>query len=127
MIDPADAIEALLDELKRQRAAGVTRVSVSTESMEFLRKVTASARPAVSPAAVTAGASPVAAFTASAQAARPVTPARPTPAPVTAAPVIPIPDPPVVTLPDIFMVAMQLVHKYVRTTGCSRKKAPSRH
>ena len=51
MIDPAEAIEALLDELKRQRAAGVTRVSVSTESMEFLRKVTGSARPAVSPAA----------------------------------------------------------------------------
>jgi DNA polymerase len=100
VIDPADAIEALLDELKRQRAAGVTRVSVSTESMEFLRKVTGSARRAVSPAAVTEGASPVAAFTASAQAARLVTPARPTPAPVAVAPVIPIPDPPVVTLPS---------------------------
>ena len=45
MIDPADAIEALLDELKRQRAAGVTKVSVSPESLEFLRKVSGTAGP----------------------------------------------------------------------------------
>ena len=106
MIDPADAIEALLDELKRQRAAGVTKVSVSPESLEFLRKVSG-AGPAAAPASSTKpsgspsarGASPVAAFTASAQAARPVTPVRPAPVVAPAAPVAPIPDPPVVTLP----------------------------
>lgn len=106
MIDPADAIEALLDELKRQRAAGVTKVSVSPESMEFLRKVSGTAGPSAAAAKPVANdsrrvESPVAAFTASAQAARPATPARPTPVVVTpaAAPVAPIPEPPVVTLP----------------------------
>ena len=78
MIDPADAIEALLDELKRQRAAGVTKVSVSPESLEFLRKFSgASPAPAAARSPKPTGsaakldASPVAAFTASAQAARP--------------------------------------------------------
>jgi len=106
VIDPADAIEALLDELKRQRAAGVTKVSVSPESMEFLRKVSGTAGPSAAAAKPVANdsrrvESPVAAFTASAQAARPATPARPTPVVVTpaAAPVAPIPEPPVVTLP----------------------------
>jgi DNA polymerase len=111
VIDPADAIEVLLDELKRQRALGVNRVSVSAESLEFLRKVSGAARPAAAPAASAAPArpapvSPVSAFTASAQAARPAAapaPVRPvvvkpagTPA---AAPVAPIPEPPVVALP----------------------------
>ncbi|NBV55700.1 MAG: hypothetical protein EBR70_03825, partial [Verrucomicrobia bacterium] len=50
MIDPADAIEALLDELKRQRAAGVTKVSVSPESLEFLRKVSGTAGPSAAAA-----------------------------------------------------------------------------
>jgi DNA polymerase len=110
VIDPADAIEALLDELKRQRAAGVTKVSVSPESLEFLRKfsgaspaapVTAAARsPKPTGSAAKLDASPVAAFTASAQAARPVTPVRPTPVVAAAAPAAPIPDPPVVALPS---------------------------
>ncbi len=108
MIDPADAIEALLDELKRQRAAGVTKVSVSPESLEFLRKAAGTSRPATaapSPKAAggdsVRGASPVAAFTAGVKGERPATPVRPTPVVVTpaAAPVAPIPEPPVVTLP----------------------------
>lgn len=110
MIDPADAIEALLDELKRQRALGVNRVSVSAESLEFLRQAAGSARPAAPSAGATpstAGASarapsaaPVAAFTA-AQAARPVAPVRPVVAkPAGPAVVVaPIPEPPVFTLP----------------------------
>jgi len=112
VIDPADAIEALLDELKRQRALGVNRVSVSAESLEFLRKVSGSARPGPAPAGSSApsrppAASPVSAFTASAQAARPASsapaPVRPVavkpPGVAAGALAAPIPDPPVVTLP----------------------------
>lgn len=115
MIDPADAIEALLDELKRQRALGVNRVSVSAESLEFLRKASGAARPGPAPAGPASpaaavrppAASPVSAYKASAQAARPAS-VPPAPVPVrpmvvkpaaATAPAAPIPDPPGVTLP----------------------------
>ncbi len=40
MIDPAEAIDALLEELRRQKAAGVRRVSVSDESLAQLKSLT---------------------------------------------------------------------------------------
>ena len=39
MIDPADAIEVLLEELKRQKAEGVLRVGVSSESIQLLKSL----------------------------------------------------------------------------------------
>ena len=39
MIDPAEAIDALLQELRRQKAAGVRRVSVSEESLAQLKSL----------------------------------------------------------------------------------------
>ena len=48
-MDPAEAIDALLEELYRQKAAGVKRVSVSDESVALLKELaggpTASAAP----------------------------------------------------------------------------------
>lgn len=106
VIDPADALEALLDELKRQRAAGVTKVSVSPESLEFLRRSGGAAAPSSLGAPARSGeatgsraTSPIAAFRAAAQAAQPPKPTRPTPVVAAAAPASPIPDPPVFTLP----------------------------
>jgi len=134
VIDPADAIEALLDELKRQRAAGVTKVSVSPESLEFLRKAAGPARPtAAAPSARPPGdesrreASPVVAFTASAQAARPAPTARPTPVVVApaAAPVAPIPEPPVVTLPAGDKVArLAALHALIGQCPETRRHLP---
>ena len=108
MIDPAEAIDALLTELRRQKGEGVRRVSVTDESLQVLKSL------AGVPSAPTAAA-PSAAPT-----ARPsISVTRPTVAPavtasVPARPVVtvtvpkvkplivettPMPDPPVVTLP----------------------------
>lgn len=46
MIDPIEAIDALLAELHRQKAAGVSRVSVSDESLQALRAMAGTATPA---------------------------------------------------------------------------------
>lgn len=47
MIDPAEAIDALLEELRRQKAAGVRRVSVSDESLAQLKSLTGEVSTAV--------------------------------------------------------------------------------
>jgi len=105
VIDPADAIEALLDELKRQRSLGVNRVSVSAESLEFLRKAAGSARPAAPSTGATPSAAGASARAPSAapspRPAAPVAPVRPVVAkPAGPAVVVaPIPEPPVFTLP----------------------------
>ncbi len=68
MIDPSEAIDALLEELRRQKAAGVRRVSVSDESLAQLKSLTGEVRSA-------AVAAPV-------KSAAPVAVARPAMAPV---------------------------------------------
>jgi len=45
VIDPVDAIDALLAELHRQKAAGVRRVSVSDESLQALKVMAGGASP----------------------------------------------------------------------------------
>ena len=85
--DPAEALDILLEELKRQKAAGVRRVSVTADSLAALKALAgtpvapaaaAASAPSVRPAAVT-----------------PVVPAAPKPAVVSAAP---MPDAPIFTL-----------------------------
>lgn len=54
MIDPAPAMDALLEELRRQKAAGVRRVSVSDESLAKLKVLAGeSPKAAVQPASLT--------------------------------------------------------------------------
>lgn len=99
--DPAEALDILLEELKRQKAAGLRRVSVSDDSLAALKALAgaapaaagASAAPATvrpAPAAMPRPAAPVAAV-------RPVTPIAPKPAVVATTPVIA--DAPIFTLP----------------------------
>ena len=83
--DPAEALDILLEELKRQKAAGVRRVSITADSLTALKAL------AGTPTAPVAQATPAPAKPAAASApapARPVTP-------VAAAP---IPDAPIFTL-----------------------------
>ena len=47
-MDPAEAIDALLEELYRQKAVGVKRVNVSEESIQLLKDL-ASGRPQSNP------------------------------------------------------------------------------
>jgi len=83
--DPAEALDILLEELKRQKAAGVRRVSITADSLTALKAL------AGPPAAPVAQATPA-----------PVKPAT-APAPAPARPVVPvaaapIPDAPIFTL-----------------------------
>jgi DNA polymerase len=94
--DPAEALDILLEELRRQKAAGVRRVSITAETLATLKSLAgtpaahaAQATPA--PAAIRPAATPAPAP------ARPVTPvAAPKPAVVVSA--APIPDAPIFTL-----------------------------
>lgn len=97
--DPAEALDILLEELKRQKAAGVRRISVSDVSLASL-KVLAGA-PVAAPSAAPAAAVARATVPASAPApVRPVTPVAPVaPKPFAVAVTAPIPDAPVFTLP----------------------------
>ena len=95
--DPAEAFDILLEELKRQKAAGVRRVSITADSLATLKSL---AGAPVAPPAATASAPSVrpAAVTGSAPARpalAPVVPAAPKPAVVSAAP---MPDAPIFTL-----------------------------
>ena len=92
--DPAEALDILLEELKRQKAAGVRRVSITADSLTALKAL------AGTPAAPAAQATPPPAKPAAAPSpapARPVVPvsAAPKPALVSAAP---MPDAPIFTL-----------------------------
>jgi DNA polymerase len=94
--DPAEALDILLEELKRQKAAGVRRVSITADSLTVLKSLAgapvapaaAASAPSVRPAAV-AGSTPAR------LAVAPVVPAAPKPAVVSAAP---MPDAPIFTL-----------------------------
>jgi len=59
-MDPAEAIDALLEELYRQKSAGVKRVSVSDESVALLKELagTATASAIPKPAASVTTAQP---------------------------------------------------------------------
>lgn len=100
--DPAEALDILLEELKRQKAAGVRRVSITADSLAALKSLAGSpVAPAAIPTPAPAKAAPVPAparpVAAPATApVRPVTPAAPKPAVVVSA--APIPDAPIFTL-----------------------------
>ena len=91
--DPAEALDILLEELKRQKAAGVRRLSISDDSLASLKALTGA--PAASPPTV-APAKPASSAPASA-APRPATPIAVRPAVVATAPAIA--DAPIFTLP----------------------------
>jgi len=103
--DPAEALDILLEELKRQKAAGVRRVSITADSLAALKALAGTpAAPATAPAPAPAKAAPVPAPARPAAApstapVRPVTPvAAAAPKPAVAAPIAPIPDAPIFTL-----------------------------
>lgn len=102
--DPAEALDILLEELKRQKAAGVRRVSITADSLTALKALAgtpaapapvaapAPAKPAVAPATVRPAVTP------SPVPARPVTPVAAAPKPAVAVSIAPIPDAPIFTL-----------------------------
>ena len=101
MEDPAEALDILLEELKRQKSLGVRRVSVSDASLAALKAMVGPAIPAAS-ASVSPVARPApAASVVSSPSVAPVRPAAPVSAPKPAAAAVtpPIPDPPVFALP----------------------------
>ena len=87
MIDPVEAIDALLAELHRQKAAGVSRVSVSDETLQALKAM-----------AGTASATPVRSAPTSSAGAVPVPSARPTTSPIAPRPIVVAPAVPKVTV-----------------------------
>jgi len=97
--DPAEALDILLEELKRQKAAGLRRVSISDESLATLKALAGAAptapAPTSAPAAPSANAVRPPAPVASVRPA--ATPVAPKPAVVTTTPVIA--DAPIFTLP----------------------------
>lgn len=103
--DPAEALDILLEELKRQKAAGVRRVSITADSLAALKALAGTpAAPASAPAPAPAKAAPVPAparpaATPSTAPVRPVAPvAAAAPKPAVAVPTAPIPDAPIFTL-----------------------------
>lgn len=103
--DPAEALDILLEELKRQKAAGVRRVSITADSLAALKALAGTpAAPAVASAPAPAKAAPVPAPArpAAAPSTAPVRPVAPVaaaaPKPAVAVPTAPIPDAPIFTL-----------------------------
>lgn len=97
--DPAEALDILLEELKRQKAAGVRRVSITADSLAALKALAGTpATPASAPAPAPAKAAPAPAPArpAAAPSSAPVAAAAPKPA--VAAPAAPISDAPIFTL-----------------------------
>jgi DNA polymerase len=98
--DPAEALDILLEELKRQKAAGLRRVSVSDEAVATLKALAGAPVAAPAPAATT---KPVSA-PAEARPAAPVASVRPAPIPAAPKPAVVattpvIADAPIFTLP----------------------------
>ena len=92
--DPAEALDILLEELKRQKAAGLRRVSVSDEAVATLKALAGAPVAAPAPAA----AAKPSAIAATASSVRPTAlPVTPKPAAVATTPVIA--DAPIFTLP----------------------------
>lgn len=103
--DPAEALDILLEELKRQKAAGVRRVSITADSLAALKALAgtpATPASALAPAPAKAAPAPAPARPAAAPSSAPVRPVTPVaaaaPKPAVAAPASPIPDAPIFTL-----------------------------
>ena len=122
--DPAEALEVLLEELKRQKAAGVRRVSVSDDSLAALKGLVGQAAPAALPAPPErpAAAAPL-------PAVRPAVASPVASKPVASAPAPLIPDAPLFTLaagtkPERMQALRRLVDACVETkkhlTGAQR-------
>jgi DNA polymerase len=127
--DPAEALDILLEELKRQKAAGLRRMSISDESMASLKALAGAAPTAAVPvtSAKPAAPSAVARPIAPVAAVRPVISVAPKPAAVATTPVIA--DAPIFTLPagtkaERMQALRQLVDACVETkkhlTGSQR-------
>ncbi|MEN9652286.1 MAG: hypothetical protein RL303_6 [Verrucomicrobiota bacterium] len=104
MEDPVEALDILLEELKRQKSVGVRRVSVSDASLAALKAMVGPAQDAPA-ASVRPVARPVPTPAASAVSSPVVAPVRPSapvpvPKPAPAAATPPIPDAPVFALPS---------------------------
>jgi DNA polymerase len=101
--DPAEALDILLEELKRQKAAGVRRVSITADSLAALKSLAGTpTTPAAAPAPMPIKAVPVPPPVRPAAApvtapVRPVTPVT-APRPAVVATTAPIPDAPIFTL-----------------------------
>ena len=93
-MDPAEAIDALLEELYRQKAAGVKRVSVSDESVALLKELAGGAAASATPKS----AAPVVMAPAPKPVVRSVTPASKNEGTIIVS--SPLPDPPVIKLPS---------------------------
>lgn len=93
-MDPAEAIDALLEELYRQKAAGVKRVSVSDESVALLKELAGAAAVSATPKP----AAPVAMAPATKPVVRPATPVTKNEGTIIVS--HPLPDPPVIKLPS---------------------------
>ena len=101
--DPAEALDILLEELKRQKAAGVRRVSITADSLTALKALAGTPAAQATPAPVKASAAPAPASVRPSVAptpapARPVTPVAAAPKPAVAVSAAPIPDAPIFTL-----------------------------
>ncbi len=90
--DPAEALDILLEELKRQKAAGLRRISVSDEAVATLKALAGA--PVTAPIAVAKSE-----HLAAADVDRPSAPLPVTPKPAAVAPAMVIADAPIFTLP----------------------------
>jgi DNA polymerase len=119
--DPAEALDILLEELKRQKAAGLRRVSISDEAVATLKALAGA--PVVAPAP----ASPAKPISASAATVRPAPiPVAPKPAVVTTTPVIA--DAPIFTLPaGTKAERMQALRQLVDTCVETKKHLTGSH
>ena len=118
MIDPAEAIDALLAELHRQKAAGVRRVSVSDESLEVLRALAGKTSVAPAPAAAPRASAPSLATQPVRAVAKPsIGVASPKPA-AAEIPIKPLPTPPVLDLPA-GSSAERLAWVHARIASCA--------
>jgi len=93
-MDPAEAIDALLEELYRQKAAGVKRVSVSDESVALLKELAGTAAVSATPKPT----APVAMAPATKPVVRPATPVTKNEGTIIVS--HPLPEPPVIKIPS---------------------------
>ncbi len=93
-MDPAEAIDALLEELYRQKAAGVKRVSVSDESVAFLKEIAGGDAAMATPKST----APVAVAPAAKSVIRPAAPVAKNEGTIIVS--SPLPNPPVIKLPS---------------------------
>ena len=91
--DPAEALDILLEELKRQKAAGVRRVSITADSLTALKALAGTPAAQATPAPAKPSAAPAPASIRPA-----VTPVAAAPKPAVVVSAAPIPDAPIFTL-----------------------------